>query len=656
MRTIIWLFGIVIAGLLQAQPAPQAKIAFKRGYYAFEEIARQLSVEGCTVVCEPSLRQRMALLSLKPRPWHEVKHLLEQGLDLEIVCISKEQDRWLLRRHKEVVQQEKKRLDQLAQVLEKRLTGKTPQRYPNWSAILRSLPSDIKEEDLHALQEWRSQMEEFLKDSADEEEEPTALPQLLGHRLERFGQMPSSLVLVRWARSQAKLPKEEFLYRFGAYFGEYMFSLSEEARTRYILLALSEGLLHRGEILLVDHLHSLLQRGKVVRQLLEQGLIVRQTPLPAEVGTLLSESGREHQSMSQVVGVLVYQSKPKIKSIRLTRTPYVLDTADGTLKLLPDDNGVVSIDIDSDSLTALFKEMDAQLHTEYLQATQEHRVLTQHPAYQTPVLLAETSAEMQGKQRPDFFVLYPWLARFADQLGQEVIVEMYPQRVPYWVSKEALSLSQMVSLLEKDGNGAWRVERIEGVWVWRNWLAFLDRVPDYPLVAIRQLVHSGKRFSDYLQFYRQVSLAQARQMLLTSESVDCAHLFSVTERVGSLRSLGETWLVVALLGRISGWEQLIPSSDESEIPLNRLPMPPSLLQEWVSLLIQTNGIGADVAVQSFIWLGRSGELVDWLSREGILRIKVRDKQSFWLDVMIGGNSLAGGLFYFPLHSRRSDDR
>ncbi len=660
MRSILWLFGIGMTGLLHAQ---SAQVAYPTDYYSFEEIARALSVEGRTVTCDPALRQRMALLSLKPRPWNEVRRLLEQGLDLEIVRISKEQDAWHLRRRKEVVQQERKLLDQLAQVLEKKLNGKTPQRYPNWSEILRSLPSDIKEEDLHALQEWRSQMEEFLKGSSDEREElgdageeSGELRRLLGHRLEKFGRMPSSPRLVHWARSQAKLPKEEFLRRFGTYFGEYMISLDEEARTRYILLALSEGLLHREDILLVNHLCTLLQRREVARQTLEQGLVILHSSLPPEVAMRLSASSDGPQRMSQAVGMLVYRSEPEPDQIQLVRTPYVLDMVKGTLKRFLDDNGAVLIGVDSDSLIALFKEMDMELHTHYLQATQEHRRLTQDPAYQTPIRLAEALAEKSGREAPIRVSLYTWFARFAEQLGQEVIVELYPQRAPTWVSKEALSLSQVASLLEEDGNGAWRVERVGDVWVWRNWLAFLDHVPNYPLAAIRQLVRSGRQFSDYLQFYRQVSLAQVRSMLLSGFG-DCAHLFSAVERIGTLCGLGETWLVVALLGRISDWEREVPSSGELEIPLNRLRMPPNLLQEWASLLTETGVLEAnDEVLQTLIWLGRSGELADRLSREGVLRIKVRDRQSFFCSVEVGDKPLVDGLFYFRLRSSEGDDR
>ena len=57
--------GWVCAAVL-GRAAAQS-IEFPLGEYSFEKIAQRLSVGGRRVVCAPALRQRLALVHLKPR-------------------------------------------------------------------------------------------------------------------------------------------------------------------------------------------------------------------------------------------------------------------------------------------------------------------------------------------------------------------------------------------------------------------------------------------------------------------------------------------------------------------------------------------------------------------------------------------------------------
>jgi hypothetical protein len=49
------------------------------------------------------LRQRLALIHLKPRSWQQTRELLEKALDVRFRKISDAENRWILERDPEVV-------------------------------------------------------------------------------------------------------------------------------------------------------------------------------------------------------------------------------------------------------------------------------------------------------------------------------------------------------------------------------------------------------------------------------------------------------------------------------------------------------------------------------------------------------------------------
>jgi hypothetical protein len=63
--------------------------------------------------------------------------------------------------------------------------------------------------------------------------------------------------------------------------------------------------------------------------------------------------------------------------------------------------------------------------------------------------------------------------------------------------------------LEKSGD-PYLLERHDTVWVVRHWAAFVQRVPDLPLAALRDLVRSKGDYADWRAFYRAVTPEQAR--------------------------------------------------------------------------------------------------------------------------------------------------
>jgi hypothetical protein len=132
------------------------KVGFEPGLYSFEQIALRLSTETRQVRCDPSLRQRIAFLSLKPRTWEELKHLLEYSLDL---CIRPTADKdssreiWIMERDKKVLSQEQLMRKQFADLLARYFAGKTapPPRQLNVFEILSSLPRSITDTELRHL-------------------------------------------------------------------------------------------------------------------------------------------------------------------------------------------------------------------------------------------------------------------------------------------------------------------------------------------------------------------------------------------------------------------------------------------------------------------------------------------------------------------------
>jgi hypothetical protein len=104
------------------------------------------------VRCEPSLRQRVAFLSLRPRTWEETRYLLEYGLDLRIrpaVDTNASRAVWILERDRKVLSQEQFMRKQLADWLARYFAGKTasPPRQLNMFEIFRSLPHTITDTD-----------------------------------------------------------------------------------------------------------------------------------------------------------------------------------------------------------------------------------------------------------------------------------------------------------------------------------------------------------------------------------------------------------------------------------------------------------------------------------------------------------------------------
>jgi hypothetical protein len=76
--------------------ATAQQVEFPLEFYSFAEIAQRMSVEGRRIECARDLRQRLALIHLKPRPWQQTRELLEKALDVRFRKISDAENRWIL--------------------------------------------------------------------------------------------------------------------------------------------------------------------------------------------------------------------------------------------------------------------------------------------------------------------------------------------------------------------------------------------------------------------------------------------------------------------------------------------------------------------------------------------------------------------------------
>jgi hypothetical protein len=83
-------------------------VEFPLRWYSYPEIAQQLSVGERTVQCAPDLRQCVALVHLKPRPWQAAVRLLSEGLEVRLRKVSDAENRWVLERDPQVAARERR--------------------------------------------------------------------------------------------------------------------------------------------------------------------------------------------------------------------------------------------------------------------------------------------------------------------------------------------------------------------------------------------------------------------------------------------------------------------------------------------------------------------------------------------------------------------
>jgi hypothetical protein len=310
--------------------------------------------------------------------------------------------------------------------------------------------------------------------------------------------------------------------------------------------------------------------------------------------------------------------------------------------LLLDEGGYFEIPSDSESLEHLFEEMDKSLAANYQRATEAYtRVLQTTSA--KPVSAGESHKVGRSSRR--FTSLYQWLAEFSSQHGEEVIAEIFP-RCAFSDFPTQLSLRDLPRCLE--ASGVWRVEQVEGVWIWRNWLDFIDRAPDLPLATLMQLVRSPRTPNDWRRFTRQVSPRQARWMSLMPNLPNTESLFGSSEQLGPLPLVAKQWLLFQVLDAVPQWERRLKHTRELTVAWRALA--PATRQGWVKRVFE---VGTGVLPEAFhpwVWLGREEAFARWLVQEGAVWVS-RVRGGVAVSVRVGEQELLTGVIPLKLEPR-----
>jgi hypothetical protein len=133
------------------------------------------------------------------------------------------------------------------------------------------------------------------------------------------------------------------------------------------------------------------------------------------------------------------------------------------------------------------------------------------------------------------------------------------------------------------------------VWVVRHWAAFVQRVPDLPLTALRNLLRTKGEYADWRAFYQAITPEQARWLRVWREEI--ASFTLAEELLGTSLSVDDfahAWLVMEILEHLP-----LPSATRSglsrraeavTVPLATLPpnarvQLARILERWRAVLL-----------------------------------------------------------------------
>jgi hypothetical protein len=541
--------------------ATAQQVEFPLEFYSFAEIAQRMSVDGRRIECARDLRQRLALIHLKPRPWQQTRELLEKALDVRFRKISDAENRWILERDPEVVRVERQRRERLANSLDKEgaqdirrlrlLLDKSippekvfetaqefqPDRAPSEAErqqvvtvieMLREMPVET------ALRNWRAhrQLVKALIPLLDDQSEAVRL--LTEKPLASYGFAQEEL---QWAERIAQGKDEKWAQMHGDLLQRYEHPLLKQARA---LIALGDFTNSYASSWAADALMRQLQPPLRALDAIEQGVVARvyELSLPPELAAwLLNDFNGDQIPLSATDpvpmrllatahwGQLGYDYHLNIQPLDLKRTE------ENTLSYLPQLRK--SLALSPESAQKAFQRFDQDLAQAYQAAYERHKQLLQDPSVRAPF---DNSARTLAR------MLYEW----AQKHQAELIAEVYPE--PFDSRGKTLA-----DWLEKSGD-PYLLERHDTVWVVRHWAAFVQRVPDLPLTALRNLLRTKGEYADWRAFYQAITPEQARWLV----TVGYAYPPEVTrlsnqEVYPTIDEFGKAWLFTIVL------EQLPPA-------------------------------------------------------------------------------------------------
>ena len=535
------------------------QVEFPLEFYSFAEIAQRMSIEGRRIECARDLRQRLALIHLKPRSWQQTRELLEKALDVRFRKISDAENRWILERDPEVVRVERQRRERLASYLDKEgaqglrmfrlLLDKSippekvfetaqefqPDRAPSEAErqqmvtvieMLREMPVET------ALRNWRAhkQLAKALAPLLDNQSEAVRL--LTEKPLASYGFAQEEL---QWAERIAQGEDEKWAQMHGDLLQRYEHPLLKQARA---LIALGDFTNSYASSWAADALLRQLQPPLRALDAIEQGVVARvyELSLPPELaawllndvdGTKIPLNATEPVPLRLLVeakwgrwggyDVAIEPLEPPSK-MRI----YSLPRINARLFFLPE------------FAYRAFQRFDPDLAQAYQAAYERHKQLLDDPSVRAPL---DASARSLAR------TLHEW----AQKHQAELITEVLPE-ASYGSQGKTLA-----DWLEKSVD-PYLLERHDTVWVVRHWAAFVQRVPDLPLTALRNLLRTKGEYADWRAFYQAITPEQARWLLVSG----FCHPPEVTrlsnqEVYPTIDEFGKAWLFTIVL------EQLPPA-------------------------------------------------------------------------------------------------
>jgi hypothetical protein len=578
--------------------ATAQQVEFPLEFYSFAEIAQRMSTEGRRVECARDLRQRLALIHLKPRSWQQTRELLEKALDVRFRKISDAENRWVLERDPEVVRLERQRRERLANHLDKEgfaelrlmqifldknispekvlemaqeldpgFTFPEEQRKEAFQLIelMRELPLES------ALRSWRAHkrlQQRFLNAMRSDDAEPALTEQSLA-------ELGFSAAELQWAEQAAQSKDEKWQLLLGSSGSESESPAQRKAQALFALGMFAEGYL---SIYSVNTLLSRLQPPLRVLEAIEQGVVARvyDLTLPSELAAWLLNDVNGDQIPIRATdpvpmrllatahwGQLGYDYHLNIQPLDLKRTE------ENTLSYLPQLRK--SLALSPESAQKAFQRFDPDLAQAYQAAYERHKQLLQDPSVRAPF---DNSARTLAR------MLYEW----AQKHQAELIAEVYPE--PFDSRGKTLA-----DWLEKSGD-PYLLERHDTVWVVRHWAAFVQRVPDLPLTALRNLLRTKGEYADWRAFYQAITPEQARWLLVRVSGF--CHPPEVTrlsnqEVYPTIDEFGKAWLFTIVLEQLPPalrsqlWEY---ADDKKPLTVALATLPPNARAQLTQILSQ----------------------------------------------------------------------
>ena len=544
--------------------ATAQQVEFPLEFYSFAEIAQRMSVDGRRIECARDLRQRLALIHLKPRTWQETRELLEKALDVRFRKISDAENRWVLERDPEVVRVERQRRERLASYLDKEgaqglrvfrlLLDKSippekvfetaqefqPDRAPSEAErqqvitvieMLREMPVET------ALRNWRAykQMVKALIPLLDDQSEAVRL--LTEKPLASYGFAQEEL---QWAERIAQGEDEKWAQMHGDLLQRYEHPLLKQA---WALIALGDFTNSYASSWAADALMRQLQPPLRALDAIEQGVVARvyELSLPPELAAWL---------LNDVDGTKIPLNATEPVPLRLLveakwgRWGYGYDVAIEPLEP-PSEMRIYSLPRINARLFFLpefayrtFQRFDPDLAQAYQAAYERHKQLLDDSSVRAPL---DASARSLAR------TLYEW----AQKHQAELIAEVLPEAS---YGGQGKTLAERLKTVYEP----YLLERHDTVWVVRSWVAFVQRVPDLPLTALRDLLRTKGDYADWRAFYRAITPEQARWLRVWREEI--ASFTLAEELLGTslpVDNFAHAWLVMEIL------EHLPPAQRDS---------------------------------------------------------------------------------------------